>query len=50
VSVPITWDELDDPDLAPDRRTARSVLDRVAEVGDPMHDMPYRPQTLPELA
>ena len=28
VSVPITWDELDDPDLRPDRWTVRTVLDR----------------------
>jgi bifunctional non-homologous end joining protein LigD len=34
VSTPITWEELDDPDLRPDRWTVRDVLDRVAEVGD----------------
>jgi bifunctional non-homologous end joining protein LigD len=34
VSTPITWDELDDPDLRPDRWTVRDILDRVAEVGD----------------
>ena len=31
VSVPIAWDELDDPDLAPDRWTIRTVLDRIAD-------------------
>ena len=36
VSVPITWDELDDPDLAPDRWTVRDVPDRVREAGDPL--------------
>ena len=30
VSVPITWDELDDPDLRPDRWTIGTVLDRLA--------------------
>ncbi len=34
VSTPITWDELDDPDLRPDRWTVRTILDRVGEVGD----------------
>jgi len=34
VSAPIAWDELDDPSLRPDRWTVRSMLDRVAEVGD----------------
>jgi bifunctional non-homologous end joining protein LigD len=49
VSVPIRWDELDDPELAPDRWTMRTVLDRVATVGDPMREMLRRPQTLPTL-
>ena len=49
VSVPITWDELDDPDLAPDRWTIRTVLDRLAEVGDPMARLVGRAQDLPEL-
>jgi bifunctional non-homologous end joining protein LigD len=35
VSVPIEWDELDDPDLSPDRWTIRTVLDRLDTVGDP---------------
>jgi bifunctional non-homologous end joining protein LigD len=34
VSVPITWDELDDPDLRPDRWSIRDLPDRVARVGD----------------
>ncbi|MEO8570381.1 MAG: DNA ligase D [Chloroflexota bacterium] len=34
VSAPITWDELDDPALRPDRWTIRTIVDRVAEVGD----------------
>ncbi len=39
VSVPIAWDELDDPDLTPDRWTIRTVLDRLAEVGDPLRPL-----------
>jgi DNA ligase D len=34
VSAPITWDELDDPELRPDRWNIRTVLDRVRERGD----------------
>jgi bifunctional non-homologous end joining protein LigD len=34
VSAPITWDELDDPALRPDRWTIRTILPRLAEVGD----------------
>ncbi len=34
VSAPIEWDELDDPKLRPDRWTLRTILRRVAQVGD----------------
>ncbi|HSL77319.1 MAG TPA: hypothetical protein VK867_10250, partial [Candidatus Limnocylindrales bacterium] len=34
VSTPITWDELDDPELRPDRWTVRTLPDRIAKVGD----------------
>ena len=34
VSAPIAWDELDDPDLRPDRWTIRTILPRIAERGD----------------
>ncbi len=34
VSAPITWDELDDPDLRPDRWTIRDLPERVERVGD----------------
>ena len=36
MSVPITWDELDDPDLRPDRWNLRNVGARLAEAGDPL--------------
>ncbi|MDQ3691578.1 MAG: DNA ligase D, partial [Chloroflexota bacterium] len=35
VSVPIEWDELDDPDLRPDRWTIDTVGARLADHGDP---------------
>jgi bifunctional non-homologous end joining protein LigD len=49
VSVPIEWDELDDPDLRPDRWTIRTVVDRLAEVGDPFDRLVGVEQVLPEL-
>ncbi|GAA4834222.1 non-homologous end-joining DNA ligase [Saccharopolyspora rosea] len=47
VSVPLEWDELDDPRLAPDRWTVRTVLDRLAGVGDPLAALRDVPQRLP---
>jgi bifunctional non-homologous end joining protein LigD len=49
VSVPIYWDELQDPDLAPDRWTIRTVLERVREVGDPLAPLISQEQELPAL-
>jgi bifunctional non-homologous end joining protein LigD len=49
VSVPIGWDELDDPDLRPDRWTVRTVLDRLAERGDPFRVLLGSAQPLPDL-
>ena len=50
VSVPLEWDELDDPDLRPDRWTIRTVLERLQTVGDPFEALLAVPdQRLPEL-
>jgi len=49
VSVPIRWDELDDPDLRPDRWTLRTVVDRVRTVGDPLAPLVGQAQDLPDL-
>ena len=50
VSVPLEWDELDDPDLRPDRWTIRTVLERLETVGDPFEALLAAPeQALPEL-
>ena len=50
VSVPLEWDELDDPDLRPDRWTCRDVLARLETVGDPFEALIGVRQQLPELA
>jgi len=49
VSVPLEWDELDDPDLRPDRWTIRTACDRQAEEGDPLAALVGYRQDLPEL-
>ena len=49
VSVPIEWDELDDPDLTPDRWTVRDTPDRLRTVGDPFAAILGLEQRLPEL-
>jgi bifunctional non-homologous end joining protein LigD len=49
VSVPITWDELDDPDLTPDRWTLDTVGERLAAVGDPLAPLVGLAQRLPRL-
>jgi bifunctional non-homologous end joining protein LigD len=49
VSAPITWDELDDPTLAPDRWTIRSLPARVAELGDLWAEIQTFEQALPAL-
>jgi len=49
VAVPVEWDELDDPDLTPGRWTIRTVVDRLAERGDPLARLAGRAQRLPEL-
>ena len=49
VSMPITWDELDDPDLRPDRWTIRDVPGRLEARGDPFRGVLEDQQTLPKL-
>lgn len=49
VSVPLEWDELDDPRLAPNRWTIRDVLKRLDKVGDPFVALVGVEQDLPEL-
>ena len=49
VSAPITWDELDDPDLRPDRWTIREMPERVERVGDLFAAAQTDAQELPEV-
>ena len=49
VSAPITWDELDDPDLRPDRWTIRDLPERVESVGDLFAAAQTDAQELPEV-
>ena len=48
VSVPIEWDELDEPGLRPDLYTIRTVFDRLAERGDPFRALQTVRQRLPK--
>jgi bifunctional non-homologous end joining protein LigD len=49
VSAPIDWAELDDPDLAPDGWTIRTMIDRIAAKGDLFADVLTTAQKLPTL-
>lgn len=50
VSVPLEWDELDDPGLRPDTWTIRTVADRLARIGDPLRPLIGLAQELPPIA
>src|SRR6185369_946430 len=50
VSAPIEWDELDDPDLTPDRFTMSTILDRLDDRGDLFQGVLNDPQELPEIS
>jgi bifunctional non-homologous end joining protein LigD len=49
VSVPITWDELNDDRLRPDRWTITDVHQRLRTIGDPLAALIGMPQQLPAL-
>ncbi len=49
VSMTITWDELDDPGLRPDRWTIATALDRLRRAGDPLAPLIGQPQRLSPL-
>lgn len=49
VSMPISWAELDDPELRPDRWTLGTALARLATRGDPFHVLLGVEQDLPDL-
>jgi bifunctional non-homologous end joining protein LigD len=47
VSVPIAWDELDDPELRPDRWNVGDVFGRLESIGDPLAGLIGLQQALP---
>jgi bifunctional non-homologous end joining protein LigD len=49
VSTPISWDELDDPKLRPDRWTIATLGDRLLEVGDLFREALTLRQRLPKI-
>ncbi len=49
VSVPIRWDELDDPELRSDSWTIATVADRIRRTGDPLAALIGMPQRLPDF-
>ena len=49
VSAPISWDELDDPALRPDRWSIRTIVERVADVGDLFAAAQTDAQELPKV-
>jgi bifunctional non-homologous end joining protein LigD len=50
VSVPISWDDLDDARLRPDRWTIHTVQQRLQQRGDPLAPLIGRQQHLPSLS
>jgi bifunctional non-homologous end joining protein LigD len=50
VSAPIEWDELDDPQLAPDKFTVRTIMARIAAKGDLFRGVLERTQDLPPIS
>ena len=49
VSVPISWDELDDLELHPGRWTIRNIQERLSTIGDPLAPLIGLQQRLPAL-
>ncbi|MEX1344247.1 MAG: non-homologous end-joining DNA ligase, partial [Candidatus Limnocylindrales bacterium] len=50
VSAPITWDELDDPELSAGRWDMRTIVDRLTERGDLFAGVLADPQELPPIS
>jgi bifunctional non-homologous end joining protein LigD len=49
VSVPISWDELDDPQLTPGCWNVRNIAERLGAAGDPLAPLIGQQQRLPTL-
>ena len=50
ISTPLAWEELDDPDLRPDRWTIETIWDRLRSVGDLFTGVLDGDQDLPQAA
>jgi bifunctional non-homologous end joining protein LigD len=50
VSTPLAWEELDDPDLRPDRWTIETIWERLQSVGDLFRGVLDGDQLLPPPA
>ncbi len=50
VAMPINWEELSDPHLAPDRWTVATAADRLRDQGDAWHGISRHARKLPEPA
>ncbi len=50
VSVPISWSELDDTELRPDRWSIHTVDARLQTAGDPLAPLIGKQQVLPDLS
>jgi len=49
VSVPLSWDELDDESLRPDRWDIDNIAERLREHGDPLAPLVGQQQRLPDF-
>ena len=46
VATPLNWDELEDPEMRPDRFTLSDVPERLERIGDPWERVEQRPRSL----
>ncbi len=49
IATPLDWEELDDPELTPQRWNLRNILDRLAERGDPWAEIDRHARSLQEV-
>ncbi|MFW6437663.1 MAG: DNA ligase D [Armatimonadota bacterium] len=49
IATPLDWEELDDPETAPQRWHVRNILDRLAERGDPWAEIDRHARDLSEV-
>ncbi|MEA3403115.1 MAG: hypothetical protein U9R79_17875 [Armatimonadota bacterium] len=49
IATPLDWEELDDPEVGPQRWTVANMLDRLADRGDPWAEMDRRARNPAEV-